>query len=127
MEALVAAQLNKLTGYHHLMTLNEQLIKHQLRTKFILEALSVLSKILKDKSQPNVNQIKQKALIKASLIVIESLISPSNPKLSHVAYDNYVNSLRVCFVRDATHKELPSGFLKIVDDLLTDLIDVSVP
>lgn len=34
--------LNKLTGYNHMMTLNEQLVKHQLRTKFVLEAMSIL-------------------------------------------------------------------------------------
>jgi len=35
----VSRFLNKLTGYNHLMTLNEQLVKHTLRSKFIQEAL----------------------------------------------------------------------------------------
>lgn len=49
--------------------------------------------------------------------------------MTHISPDNFVNSLRVCFVRDASHKDLnlPNGFLKLVDDLLTDIIDVSVP
>ena len=60
--------------------------------------------------------------------MIESLIRP-NPKMTHVSGDNFINSLRVCFVRDASHKDLnlPNGFLKLVDDLLTDIVDVSVP
>jgi hypothetical protein len=40
---------NRLTSYNHNMTLNEQLVKHQLRTKLIIEALSVLQKVLKEK------------------------------------------------------------------------------
>lgn len=50
LETAVVRFLNKLTGYNHLMTLNEQLIKHQLRTKFILEALAILHKIVRDKA-----------------------------------------------------------------------------
>jgi hypothetical protein len=44
---------NRLTSFNHLMTLNEQLVKHQLRSKFILEALSVLQKVLKEKTNKN--------------------------------------------------------------------------
>jgi hypothetical protein len=74
------------------------------------------------------NQVHQKAQIKACLLVIDSLITPLK-QLLHVAGDNYANSLRVCFVRDASHKDLnlPSSFLKLMDDLLTEVIDVSVP
>lgn len=37
-----------------------------------------------------------------------------------------MNSLRICFMRDSSHKgDLPNGFIKMVDDLLTDVIDVS--
>lgn len=121
-------QLNNITGYHHLMTLNEQLVKHQLRAKFMLEALSILQKVVKDKGQAGGSQLKQKALIKSALLVIESLIKQC-PTMCHIAADNYVNSLRVCFMRDASHKDLnlPSGFLKLVDELLSDIIDVSAP
>jgi hypothetical protein len=87
------------------MSFNEQLVKHQLRTKFIFEALNGLSKILKDKA--SINPLKQRATIKSCLIVIESLITP-NQHLPYIAGDNYINSLRACFVRDASNKDLNS-------------------
>jgi hypothetical protein len=85
------------------MSFNEQLVKHQLRTKFIFEALNGLSKILKASTNP----LKQRATIKSCLIVIESLITP-NQHLPYIAGDNYINSLRACFVRDASNKDLNS-------------------
>ena len=113
------------------MNLNEQLIKHQLRSKFMLEAMTVLSKIVKEKGSATTNPIKQKCLILASLSVIEALVNTSSPsaKVPSISGENFLNSLRVCFVRDASHKDLnlPSSFLRIVDDLLTDFIDVSLP
>ena len=42
--------LNRLTSFNHLMTLNEQLVKHQLRSKFLIEALTLLQKRIKEKN-----------------------------------------------------------------------------
>lgn len=42
----------------------------------MLEALSVIQKVVKERNQANINQVKQKALIKSALLVIESLIRP---------------------------------------------------
>jgi hypothetical protein len=58
LEDHVVRFLNRLTSYNHMMTLNEQLVKHQLRSKFIMEALSLLSKKLKEKSQAKTNILK---------------------------------------------------------------------
>lgn len=92
---------NRLTAYNHNMTLNEQLVKHQLRTKLIIEALSILQKVLKEKGS-NRGSIKQKFLIIASLSVIEALINSQNlpVKTLRLGNDNFVNSLRYCFVRE---------------------------
>lgn len=49
LDSFVIKIMNNLTGYNHLMSLNEQVVKHELRTKFILESLSVLQKTIKDK------------------------------------------------------------------------------
>jgi len=72
----VSRFLNRLTSFNHLMTLNEQLVKHSLRSKFLFEALSLLQRKIKEKS-PVKSNIKQKATILACLNVIESLINPS--------------------------------------------------
>ncbi len=79
LEDHVVRFLNRLTSYNHMMTLNEQLVKHQLRSKFIMEALSLLSKKLKEKSQAKTNILKQKATILACLSVVEALINPKSP------------------------------------------------
>lgn len=42
LEDHVARFLNRLTSFNHMMTLNEQLVKHQLRSKFLIEALSII-------------------------------------------------------------------------------------
>ena len=34
--------LNNITGYNHLMTYNEQIVKNDMRLKFILESLTIL-------------------------------------------------------------------------------------
>jgi hypothetical protein len=64
--------LNNLTSYNHVMTISEQIVKHEIRTKFMVEALSQLQKTIKDKQQ---NHQKQKCLIIACLTVIDSLVS----------------------------------------------------
>ncbi len=42
LEDHVSRFLNRLTSYNYMMTINEQLVKHQLRTKFLSEALLIL-------------------------------------------------------------------------------------
>lgn len=34
--------LNNITGYNHLMNFNEQVVKHDLRNKFITESLLII-------------------------------------------------------------------------------------
>jgi hypothetical protein len=44
-----------------------------------------------------------------------------------VSSDNFTNSLRVCFVRDGSNKDLnlPYSLIRILDELMTDVVDVS--
>jgi hypothetical protein len=60
------------------------------------------------------------------LNVIESLIDSSHPttKSLNISGDNFITSLRTCLLREG--KEIPS-FLRLLDELLTDYIDVSLP
>ena len=125
----VAEFLNRLTSYNHMMTLNEQLVKHQLRSKFLFEALSTLqSKKLKENKG-----LKQKALLMSSLAVIEALLNPNHPcvKQLNISADNFQNSLRLCFVRDSHPaqgtKDIPVSLLKLIDELLTEHLDVTLP
>ena len=50
-------------------------------------------------------------------------------KQQAIAHDNFNNSIRVALVRDATTKDsnLPPSFIKIADELLTEVIDVTLP
>jgi hypothetical protein len=76
-------------------------------------------------------------LIIASLSVIEALINSENlpVKTLRLGNDNFVNSLRYCFVREpqaaskeqAPKKDLPQSLLKCLDELLSEYIDVTLP
>lgn len=92
--------LNNITGYNHLMTFQEQVVKNDLRLKFILESLSILHKTFKNKSS---NSLKLKSTIISCLIVIDSLTNfkgQSSGKLNAVSKDNYYNSIRDAVVRE---------------------------
>ncbi len=83
------------------MTVHEQSIKHETRTKLVLEALSILCKTMKDKQ---INSEIQKALIISTLSVIDSLVSCDSSifqNQSLIAQDNFINSIRAAVVRDA--------------------------
>jgi hypothetical protein len=65
------------------------------------------------------------------LAVIDSLVNYVGPgfnKQQVIAHDNFNNSIRVAIVRDASTKDsnLPPSFVKIVDELLTEVIDVTL-
>lgn len=77
LEDHVCRFLNRLTSFNHMMTLNEQLVKHQLRSKFLIEALTLLQKRIKEKNSVK-SSLKQKALILGAMYVIEALINPTN-------------------------------------------------
>lgn len=47
LETFILRAINSFSGYNHLMTLNEQMIKHETRTKLMLEALSSLHRAIK--------------------------------------------------------------------------------
>ncbi|CDW76386.1 ubiquitin-protein ligase [Stylonychia lemnae] len=127
-ERLLFKAVNQLTSYNHLMTANEQIVKHEIRTKFLLEALQILQKSIRDKNQ---NQILQKCQIISSLIVIESLINFQSPLLIKnqvLAKDNFHNSIRVAIMRESVNKDsnLPVSFIKLADELVGDLVDVTL-
>ena len=88
----------------------------------------MLHKIVKDK-QASESPVRQRALILASLSVIEGLINGQSQqaKQATISSDNFANSLRACFVRDGANKDLnlPYSLLRILDELLTDVVDVS--
>lgn len=52
-------------------------MKHQLRSKFLIEALTLLQKRIKEKNSVK-SSLKQKALILGAMYVIEALINPTN-------------------------------------------------
>ena len=45
-----------------------------------------------------------------------------------MAKDNFTNSIRVAILRDSANKEqnLPQSFIKLADELLGDLVDVTL-
>lgn len=94
----------------------------------MLQALHTLHKVIKDK-QSSDSPVRQRALILASLSVIEGLINGQSQqaKQATISSDNFANSLRVCFVRDGANKDLnlPYSLLRILDELMTDVVDVS--
>ena len=64
------------------------------------------------------------------MYVIEALINPTNLviKSLNLPQDNFLNSLRLCIVRDASaSSDLPQSLIRTLDDLLTDYMDVSLP
>lgn len=119
--------LNNMTGYNHLMNVNEQLLKHDLRLKFMLESLSILQKTFKNKGSQNA--LKVKATIVACLLVIDSLTNFKHPlalKLTTIPIENYYNSIRASVCRDNTQQGFVYSLIKSLNDLLSEVIDVNL-
>ena len=61
----------------------------------------------------------------SSLIVLNSLINNTSQSPT-ISEDNYANSIRACVVRDASASSLPPSFVKLMDELMGEVIDVSL-
>lgn len=83
------------------MTYNEFIIKHELRSKLLIEAVQTLYKAIRIK-QGTGNSLKQRALILGSLIVIENLINQKSDdgKRSVISEENYINSIRILVIKE---------------------------
>lgn len=91
----------------------------------MMEALSLLSKTMKDKSM---NKCLQRLHVLNSLTVIHSLICFDNSlfqKQQLISRENFFNSIRAAILRDATTKDsnLQPSLVKLLNELLSEFID----
>lgn len=104
------------------MGIQEIAVKHQMRFKLMVEALSILQRSIKDKQ---IHPVIQKSQIFTAMLIVESLINYQDPSMKGkhtIAKDNFINSLRLAIFRDASLKDsqLPPSLIKLIDDMLGD-------